>query len=966
MAEGSAVADKPECAAAPASGLSRVESLFHRRIEFHPARKPYSSFSSSDGDFRLETLNPSLGLDRPAVSRGGAFQAGAPSPGKRSGEREFYEHRMDPELSFSITFRRIGAGLANLGNTCFLNSVLQCLTYTEPFAAYLQSGKHKSSCHTAGFCAMCALQNHVITALQSNGKILSPSHLVKNLRCISRNFRNSRQEDAHEYMVNLLESMHKCCLPSGVPSESPGAYEKSLVHKIFGGHLRSQVKCTQCSYSSSKFDPFVDLSLEIAKADSLWKALTHFTAVEQLDGGERQYQCQHCKEKVRALKQLTIHKAPYVLTIHLKRFSSYVPGQKIDKKVDFEPTLDLKPFLSDQHGGDVKYTLYGVLVHAGWSTHSGHYFCYVRTSSGMWHSLDDNQVGQVSEKTVLAQKAYMLFYVRDRTSLPKGSVNMVHKDNISASATERKLIPESSLALNGAVKNCVRTCSTNVQSGSVKDTLSLHPLPQAILTLQKSKTPTLNEVPEVQIDREAIGRETSTLQPDGDSLPEGLQQTTSTSVTLQVMRKDFMVEEAKATCRIDATFILGSHQSDDERCQISGSTNGEVKSVGVIAVLNNSSCTRPKSQKHENKLLKERHMAKDNDAEKGILQTHDMLCNAVNGIPEENRKIKLLNGFTRKEANGRAPVGNLTTHHNEWCSSSMLSHVENVHKQEKPRLVNLPKRLDTANSFVQEDTFKDDSRIDNLKLLKPKKIAKRPLRGICFGRNHIFFASLNLHKIKKVRKSKKQPSSYKILLKDIPDDINTNDLAASTSEATVREHCHEKHCRSGLVEDNNSKMVKSGNYCNGESLSSTNRGDKLKNTNKNVTLDNFGLPRSCLSSAEKLLSSRVTYTDDKGIHHDFMNLLMGELKETTVSRWDDVELPKLELNGPESSRNTSIGYVLDEWDEEYDQGKRKKLRKSQQSFGGPNPFQETANVKAHQKLNSELGQTKRGNQPLRI
>lgn len=58
---------------------------------------------------------------------------------------------------------------------------------------------------------------------------------------ISRNFRNASQEDAHEYMRYLLESMHKCCLPSGVPSESPSAYEKSLVHKIFGGRLRSQV-----------------------------------------------------------------------------------------------------------------------------------------------------------------------------------------------------------------------------------------------------------------------------------------------------------------------------------------------------------------------------------------------------------------------------------------------------------------------------------------------------------------------------------------------------------------------------------------------------------------------------------------------------------------------------------------------------------------------------------------------------
>lgn len=41
---------------------------------------------------------------------------------------------------------------------------------------------------------------------------------------------------------------------------------------------------------------------------------------------------------------------------------------------------------------DAKYSLYAVLVHAGWSTHSGHYYCFVRTAGDMWHALDDSRV----------------------------------------------------------------------------------------------------------------------------------------------------------------------------------------------------------------------------------------------------------------------------------------------------------------------------------------------------------------------------------------------------------------------------------------------------------------------------------------------------------------------------------------------------------------------------------------------
>lgn len=48
---------------------------------------------------------------------------------------------------------RVGAGLHNLGNTCFLNSTIQCLTYTPPLANYLLSKEHARSCEwlTVGF-----------------------------------------------------------------------------------------------------------------------------------------------------------------------------------------------------------------------------------------------------------------------------------------------------------------------------------------------------------------------------------------------------------------------------------------------------------------------------------------------------------------------------------------------------------------------------------------------------------------------------------------------------------------------------------------------------------------------------------------------------------------------------------------------------------------------------------------------
>lgn len=122
-----------------------------------------------------------------------------------------------------------------------------------------------------------------------------------------------------------------------------------------------------------------------------------------------------CKKYVDAQKQLTIYRPPLVLNIHLKRFEYAGPGgSKIGKHVRFGETLDLREFVSPGRRGRVGlYRLYAVLVHQGKSCNSGHYYCFVRSSSGAWYCMDDESVTQVGLATVLNRPAYMLFYTQE-------------------------------------------------------------------------------------------------------------------------------------------------------------------------------------------------------------------------------------------------------------------------------------------------------------------------------------------------------------------------------------------------------------------------------------------------------------------------------------------------------------------------------------------------------------------------
>ena len=96
-------------------------------------------------------------------------------------------------------------------------------------------------------------------------KSISPRSMVQNIRRVGRQFRPMRQEDAHEYLRQLLDCMHEEVLKANNVKTSDGKIsETTLISRTFGGYLCNELKCSLCTYSSKTYNHFQDLSLEVS------------------------------------------------------------------------------------------------------------------------------------------------------------------------------------------------------------------------------------------------------------------------------------------------------------------------------------------------------------------------------------------------------------------------------------------------------------------------------------------------------------------------------------------------------------------------------------------------------------------------------------------------------------------------------------------------------------------------------
>ncbi|RCV19482.1 hypothetical protein SETIT_3G388400v2 [Setaria italica] len=206
--------------------------------------------------------------------------------------------------SSSGSFKQVGSGLTgldNLGNTCFMNSAVQCLAHTPKLVDYFLGDfcKEINTHNPLGMKGELAYAfGDLLRKLWAIDRSpVAPRHFKAKLARFAPQFSGFNQHDSQELLAFLLDGLHEDlnrvkCKPYSEAKDSDGRPDEEVADEYWGNHLarndsiivdicqgqyKSTLVCPICKKVSVTFDPFMYLSLPLPSTTMRTMTITVFS-----------------------------------------------------------------------------------------------------------------------------------------------------------------------------------------------------------------------------------------------------------------------------------------------------------------------------------------------------------------------------------------------------------------------------------------------------------------------------------------------------------------------------------------------------------------------------------------------------------------------------------------------------------------------------------------------------------------
>jgi ubiquitin carboxyl-terminal hydrolase 36/42 len=314
-------------------------------------------------------------------------------------------------------------GIYNIGNTCYMNTALQCLGHLKPFTDIVSTPTTRGP-----------LCRELARFFNDDSAKRTPTNLASILQAKIKSIRIREQNDVAEFISLFLDAVNRelasdqtvnmqHAITDQVYRKTPydnqrrrmdidwlrltGKEHSPIVDAFYGQYI-SQIDCSHCHKIWHNYEIYQSISLPLPPTGN--PSMNQLLEVYFKDRALTEWKCDRCSKGARSDQSIALWRNPQVLTITLQRFDVSRGISKNDVSVDIPAQLDLSKFtLQKTPGTYKKYALKSVAFHSG-SYFGGHYHCICRAPDNTFVLYDDDTVVRLNGPPPDLSKGYMFFY----------------------------------------------------------------------------------------------------------------------------------------------------------------------------------------------------------------------------------------------------------------------------------------------------------------------------------------------------------------------------------------------------------------------------------------------------------------------------------------------------------------------------------------------------------------------------